>query len=241
MGTHKSIKVADDLYCYVWRGRGNNCNSVLLVDVLKGTRPHILVDPGHVRNEAHEQCFDSLVDVMEQDGLKMEEVGLIISTHCHPDHFEASEIAAQKSGALVAMSCEEEEFYRQVGEGFFGFFGSRPPAGKVSLFLKEGVLSVDGTGGTGISVFITPGHSPGSVSLYREEDKILISGDVVFQGGVGRTDFPGGNPAQLRRSIERLAALDVECLIPGHSMGPEDIICGKRAVESNFQMIRRLV
>lgn len=241
MGTHKSIKVVDDLYCYVWRGRGNNCNSVLLVNILKGTRPHILVDPGHVQNEAHEQCFASLAVAVERDGLRVEDVGLIISTHCHPDHFEASEIAAQKSGALVAMSREEEEFYRQTGEGFFDFFGSRPPEVKVSLFLKEGALSVDGTGGTGISVFLTPGHSPGSVSLYRGKDKILISGDVVFQGGVGRTDFPGGNPAQLRSSIERLAALDVECLIPGHSMGPEDIICGKRSVESNFQMIRGLV
>ena len=241
MGTHKSVKAAEDLFCYVWQGRGNNCNSVLLVDILKGNRPHILVDPGHVQNEAREQCFASLTAAVERDGLRMEDVGLIIITHCHPDHFEASELAAQKSGAPVAMSHEEEEFYRREGKAFFSFFGSSPPVARVSLFLQEGALSVDGTGETGISVFLTPGHSPGSVSLYREKDKILVGGDVVFQGGVGRTDFPGGNPVQLRRSIERLSALDVECLIPGHSMGPEDIICGKRSVESTFEMIRGLV
>ena len=55
---HQSVKLAEHLYCYVWQGRGNNCNAILWPSVLRGEHPHVLVDPGHVRNELGETCFD---------------------------------------------------------------------------------------------------------------------------------------------------------------------------------------
>ena len=67
----------------------------------------------------------------------------------------------------------------------------------------------------------TPGHTPGSVSFYFRNEKLLIAGDTLFQGSVGRTDLPGGNPAQLKSSIqERLYVLDDSTVvITGH--GPQ--------------------
>lgn len=82
-------------------------------------------------------------------------------------------------------------------------------------------------------VISTPGHSPGSLCLYWPKQKALFSGDVVFSGGIGRTDFPGGNGKLLKESIQRLAQLDVEYLLPGHG----EALRGRKAVETNFQMI----
>jgi hydroxyacylglutathione hydrolase len=88
-------------------------------------------------------------------------------------------------------------------------------------------------GDTRLSVIPTPGHSPGSICLYHPKEKLLISGDTLFYMGVGRTDLPGGDLDQLKDSIERLAKLDVEYVLPGHG----EMIKGRKAVERNFQVI----
>ncbi|MCD6390681.1 MAG: MBL fold metallo-hydrolase [Dehalococcoidia bacterium] len=236
---HESVRLAENLYCYVWQGRGNNCNTILLPAVLRGERPHVLVDPGHVRNEIGEPCFNSLTQAMEKDGFKIDATGLVITTHSHPDHIEAAELVVKKSGALFALSREEDEFYRTAGKMLFQAFGSKPPQVEPFFYLKEGDLSLGAKNNkVEIKVFLTPGHSPGSISLYLEENKILITGDVVFAGSVGRTDFPGGSPSLLRKSIDKLSQLDVEYLIPGHSTEKSSIIAGKDKVRRNFYTVK---
>ncbi len=75
----------------------------------------------------------------------------------------------------------------------------------------------------GCDVIETPGHTPGGVSYFFTDAKILFSGDTLFAGSVGRTDFPGGDMATLRESLRRLTALDdTTRVIPGH--GPETTI-----------------
>jgi glyoxylase-like metal-dependent hydrolase (beta-lactamase superfamily II) len=239
---HKSVKLAENFYCYVWQGRGNNCNAILWPSVLRGERPHVLVDPGHVRNELGEPCFDSLTQAMARDGFKIEDVGLVIATHSHPDHIEATELVVEKSGALFTLSREEDEFYRTMGKAFFQTFGDKPLEVNPSFYLKEGDLSLGAKNSkVAVKVFFTPGHSPGSFSLYLEEDKILISGDVVFAGSVGRTDFPGGSPSLLRKSIDELSQLDVEYLVPGHSTEAGSIIAGKDKVKRNFYTVKMFI
>ena len=102
---------------------------------------------------------------------------------------------------------------------------------KVDFFLKEGDLKV---GSKTLQVLHTPGHSPGSISLYWPEKKALFTGDVVFAMGVGRTDFAGGDGGLLRDSIERLAALDAEWLLSGHG----EVIRGKTNIRRNYDYIR---
>jgi glyoxylase-like metal-dependent hydrolase (beta-lactamase superfamily II) len=236
------VKLAEKVYCYVWEGRGNNCNAVLWPSALRGEHPHVLVDPGHIRDELGETCFDSLAQAMENDGFKMEDIGLVIATHSHPDHIEAVELVVEKSGALFALSREEDEFYRTMGMKFFQMFGVKPPQVQPAFFLKEGDLSLGAKEDKlAVKVFLTPGHSPGSVCLYVEEGKILISGDVVFAGSVGRTDFPGGSPSLLRKSIDELSKLDVECLVPGHHTGMGSVIAGKDSVRRNFYTVKMFV
>lgn len=239
---HNSVKLAKGFYCYAWQGRGSNCNSVLLSSVLRGERPHILIDPGHISNELGEPCVDSLAEAMDKDGFKMEGVGLVIGTHCHPDHIEAAEWVVKQSGALFTLSREEDEFYRNMGKMIFQAFGAKPPEVEPFFYLEAGDLSLGASDDQlAIRVFFTPGHSPGSVSLYLEEEKILISGDVVFAGSVGRSDFPGGSPSLLRKSIDELSRLDAEYVVPGHSTGAGSIIAGRDEVRRNFYAVKMFI
>jgi glyoxylase-like metal-dependent hydrolase (beta-lactamase superfamily II) len=74
----------------------------------------------------------------------------------------------------------------------------------------------------------TPGHSPGSVCFYFAALKLLISGDTLFNGSIGRSDLPGGNSMQIIRSIrtQLLPLPDETCVLPGH--GPETTIGQER-------------
>ena len=68
-----------------------------------------------------------------------------------------------------------------------------------------------------LQVIETPGHTPGGVCYYLPEEKLLLSGDTLFAGSVGRTDFPGGDMATLMASLKKLAALPGDtCVVPGH-------------------------
>jgi glyoxylase-like metal-dependent hydrolase (beta-lactamase superfamily II) len=92
-------------------------------------------------------------------------------------------------------------------------------------------------GETEIELIPSPGHSPDSICYYIPAEKALICGDVIFSQNTGRVDLPGGSAAELKASIERLAQLDVEYLLPGHM----NIVTGQENVKKNFEFIRQYV
>ena len=234
------MKLVENLYCYIWPGRGNNCNTYVFANVLDGGRPHVVIDPGHLVNEFREPCFEQLLASMVGDGLRPEDVGLIINTHSHPDHCEASQALAditrsnagqgQAKQALIAFH-EDEVAYRREMAQRFGMHVEMEP----DLLLREGDLDL---GNVHLKVLHTPGHSPGSISLYWADQRVLITGDVVFYGGIGRTDLPGGDGQLLKQSIERLSEFDTEYLLPGHSTQFGMIVQGKDKITKNFRFIK---
>jgi glyoxylase-like metal-dependent hydrolase (beta-lactamase superfamily II) len=167
---------------------------------------------------------------MEKDGIKREDIRYIINTHSHPDHYEASEIFSG-SDVKIALSAAEMDFMTK-GQGayLYELFGLEAPKVKVNLILNGGEMKL---GEETFQVVHTPGHSPGSASLYWPAKKALFSGDVIFSQNVGRTDFPGGDSSLLKESIRSLSKLGAEYLLAGH-LG---IVRGGRNVARNFEFV----
>ena len=214
------MQLAPELYFYPWtQTTVNNCNSVLIA----GGAP-TLVDPGH------RQLYGHVENGLAGDGFR-ELPGLVLLTHCHPDHLEAA-AQLQRQGAKLAMHATEIAYMHGQGRALASSLGMSFPEITMDIILEEGELTL---GQDTLQVIHTPGHSPGHVCLYWPKLKALIAGDLVFAQGVGRVDFPGGNGEQLKASIKKVAALDIELLLPGH--GP--ILRGKEQVAKNFALIEQ--
>lgn len=206
------MKIIDGLYGFLWQSTTeNNCNS-FFVD---GTKK-ILIDPGH------RHLFQHVRRGLERIGISPEQIDAVLVTHGHPDHLET--VGSFGPSTRWAMSRIDYEFVMK-------YLGSRTDFPLPAFFLQEGELVI---GDTAFQVFLTPGHSPGSVCLFWPEKKALFTGDVVFSQSIGRTDLPGGSGRQLKESITRLAELDVEVLCPGHG----DVVTGRENVRKNFKMIK---
>jgi len=207
------------IYAYLWQSSfENNCNSYIL-----GEERAILVDVGHQRHVSH------LLRGMDGDGITLDAIDLIIITHCHPDHHEA--LPSFLDGRVKATYHREEDRYlREEGGALYQMMGSPLPAIRPDFYLREGTLQVDRSV---YQIVHTPGHSPGAICIYWPERKVLVTGDLLFYRGVGRTDFPGGDGKQLIQSIEKVRKLDVEILLPGHG----ETILGKDQIEENFTFI----
>lgn len=215
------MRLEKDLYAYLWQNvYENNCNTYLIHREVT-----ILIDPGHSHH------IPNLFDQMKEDGISPEEIDLIILTHSHPDHFEGLEAFLNKP-VKVAMNQEEERYLLENGKRLFEMMTQSVPEFRIDFYLKGGELHL---GGELFHIYQTPGHSPGSLSIYWSERKVLFTGDLVFYGGIGRTDFWGGNPKLIKESIERISRLDTELLLPGHG----EIVMGKEKVLQNFEFIRQ--
>jgi glyoxylase-like metal-dependent hydrolase (beta-lactamase superfamily II) len=220
------MRLVGDLFAYVWPGKDNNCNSYVLAGVLKDDR-HAVIDPGHVVTPAlREAALQSLYERMEEDGLDSAAIGLVLLTHCHPDHSEAAAEIRNGTGALVALHEAEAGLYSRFG-------------GKVDLFLGEGRLDLGKESPVQLTVFHSPGHSPGHTTLYWPRERVLIAGDLIFYRSTGRVDLPGGDARALKNSIERLSDLDIEYVLCGHPYGHPGIIEGADEVRQNFEFLRR--
>lgn len=219
------MKLMDNLYAYVWQGNDNNCNSYVFSGAL-GNGKHVVVDPGHLLTPSYgESGLETLYADMEKDGLSNESIGLVLLTHGHPDHCEAAMEIREDKNALVALHKADEAVYGMLG-------------GKIDIYLDEGNLEFSGERITRLQVFHSPGHTPGHVTIYWPEEKVLIAGDCIFFRSTGRTDFPGGDPLSLRRTIDRLSGLDIEYLLCGHPYGNSGILEGSEAVQDNFRFIK---
>ncbi len=215
------MKIAENLYVYFWRNpQENNCNSVFI----DGKVP-ALIDPGHSHR------VSNLMDRMRQDGLDPKKIQVIICTHSHPDHFTGT-MALRDMSVKVAISKEEEKFIEDIGKPAYRKQGLQTPDYKVDFYLKEGQLLL---GKHEFEILLTPGHTPGSLTIYWPRYKLLIPGDVVFAKGVGRVDLPGGDEKALKNSVALLSGLPVELIIPGHGTAVQ----GEKNVKMNFEFIKK--
>ncbi len=213
------MKITEGVYAYIWKSMfENNCNMYYFGDPL-----NILFDIG-LKNYT-----DVRFENMKEDGLDIKKIQYIVNTHSHPDHCEGC-FPFMGKDIPVAMYKDEIDFINELGPGFFQMMGLEMPKLEFKIILNEGKWQV---GDTELEVIHTPGHSPGSISIYWPEKKTLVCGDLIFERSVGRTDFPGGDGDLLKNSIQKLSKLDIEILLPGHM----NFIKGRDAVKENFDFI----
>lgn len=180
------------------------CNCTIIGDPVTGKA--IVVDPGG----NHQMILDRL----EALGLK---VVSIIHTHAHLDHFLASGEMKKATGATLHLHKGDQFLWDNLEMqcNMFGIPYTPVPAPDHWLQDDEALAC-----GCGVAMH-TPGHTPGSMSFWFPQDKLLIAGDTLFRGGIGRTDLWGGDSKTIEQSIRgRLYRLDEEAVVvTGH--GPD--------------------
>jgi glyoxylase-like metal-dependent hydrolase (beta-lactamase superfamily II) len=133
----------------------------------------------------------------------------------HFDHIMAVLVVQQATGAALCVPALEAPALTDPVRSLFALFGGDMPQGLTAdRLLEEGDIVCAGKD-IALTVLHTPGHTPGS-SCYMAGN-VIFTGDTLFAGTVGRTDFPGGDTATLLRSLSRFKALEGEyTLYPGH-------------------------
>lgn len=151
----------------------------------------------------------------------------LLNTHGHVDHLTGTRRICEKYSIGFHIHKDDKFLLDGAVEygKFFGFNIEDPP--EPASWLVDGETFIAGE--MEISVFHSPGHSPGSLVFYVKQAGILITGDVLFAGSIGRTDLPGGNYGQLINSIRsRILVLPSETIVyPGH--GRETTIGNEKA------------
>lgn len=169
-----------------------------------------VIDPG-MSSEDEEKALQAFI---EREKL---EVSILINTHLHIDHACGNGFVMREYGVKSAANINDkplgESLKSQAREFMLDF---EPQGTEISTFLNDGDIVEIGEGK--LKVLEVPGHSPGGIALYCEEDHFLLSGDSLFEGSIGRTDLPGGSYRQLINAVhEKLMTLPPKTVVyPGH-------------------------
>lgn len=180
-------------------------NAYLLWDE---TKEAVVIDPA-CSNRSEESVLSRFV---EEQGLQVVQ---LLNTHGHFDHLMGNSFAETKWGLKCRIHPDDLPMVSQAKQlaMFFGISMANP-AEAVALVPGEEIPF----GHSVLKVIHVPGHSSGSVAYHSEADQLLVVGDILFEGSVGRTDLPGGNHGQLISGIkEKLLTLDDSTKVyPGH-------------------------
>lgn len=189
-----------------------NCTLIWCEKTNKGA----VVDPGG--------DLDRIEAAIEETGMELEK---ILVTHAHLDHVGAVADLAERTGVPIEGPHEADQFWiDQLPEQGEAYGMGRLKTFTPDRWLKGGDSCT--VGDETFQVFHCPGHTPGHVVFFNEPNRLVLVGDVLFKGSIGRTDFPKGDTAALYQSIrDSLLPLgDDVTFIPGH--GPPSTIGDER-------------
>lgn len=194
-----------------------NCSLVICEETKKAA----IVDPGG--DVAH------ILDIVAQQGVTVEKVLL---THGHLDHVGGTQSVAAKLNVPIIGPEKQDAFWLDQLEAQSQRFGfpMHISFAPTAWLEEDEVVTV---GNIVLKVLHIPGHTPGHIALLDEQSQQIIVGDILFNGGVGRSDFPRGNESQLISGIKnKLLTLAPETVVfPGH--GPTTTI-GREKISNPF-------
>jgi glyoxylase-like metal-dependent hydrolase (beta-lactamase superfamily II) len=170
------------------------------------TQEGLLIDPA--------EDAKRLLSEAKSHGLNT--IKYIVNTHSHVDHIMGNAEMVEETGAKIVIHEKDASALAQTPSDLLEMFGATPSP-PADILVKEG--DAIGVGNVQLKVIHTPGHSPGGMSLYL--DGMVFTGDTLFVGSVGRTDFPGSSWELLEASIrKKLYVLPGETVVfPGHNYG----------------------
>ena len=192
----------------------------------KATLEGVIIDPG--------ADADEIEAAVKENGVK---VRCVLNTHGHFDHVGANKAMKAAFGAPIAIHPDDAPLMADAHEHGI-FFGVETPRQAAPDILLEDGQSME-FGPLKFKVIHTPGHTKGGVCLYLESAKALFTGDTLFAGSVGRTDFEGGSMDELMASIGgKLLSLDDKVMVlPGH--GPSSTIGEERQTNPYLAGMKR--
>jgi len=170
------------------------------------TKEAIVIDPGDEP--------DLILDFVKEEGLNLK---YILCTHGHFDHIGAVREMKEGTGAEILLHEDDLEIYRHSPQLAIQYFGIEiDPQPEPDRLLKDNeIIQINNIQ---LKIIHTPGHSPGSISIYT--NGYLFTGDTLFKGSIGRTDIPGGDFNELLNSLKKISTLPLETnVLPGH--GPK--------------------
>ena len=189
------------------------CNCSIIGD--ETTREAMVIDPGDE--------IEEITEILRKHNLQVKQ---IVITHAHIDHVGGAMKLRQLTGAPILLNQNDNALLKMldVQAAWIGM----PTPGKVEVESTVDEGDALRVGNLSAGVIHTPGHTEGSICLYFQAEKLLIAGDTLFAGSIGRTDLPGGSFEKIMRSLHgRVLALpDETVVIPGH--GPSTTIGEER-------------
>lgn len=183
-------------------------NTYLAID--EATNEAAVIDPS-MNDCEEEKLFSSYV---ESNNIRITQ---IINTHLHLDHcFGINYVRSKYDVKLKAHG--NDAILGEIIDQQYQMFGMRPKGCKIDIDERLKDHDIIMIGESSLEVIASPGHTLGGIALYSSADKLLFTGDTIFQGSIGRTDLPGGNHSQLIRSItSRILSLPADVrILPGH-------------------------
>jgi len=192
-------------------------NTIVISD---STNECIIIDPG-CYNDEEKKTLKNYITTNNLNPVRL------INTHCHIDHILGNNFVFRNWGIDLEINEKDLDLLNNADQiaKLYGFTNyERSPMPK--KFINED--DIINFGISELKVIFTPGHAPGHISLYSEKDNLIISGDVIFQNSIGRTDLPGGDFNTLINSIKnKILSLDDNVIIYcGH--GPNTTVGNER-------------
>ena len=180
---------------------------------LMGVNCYILGDPDEALILDPGSDADGITKTLIENNIKAK---YIVLTHCHFDHIMAVEELVKKLGVKLVACRNEKENLMRSDINYTDRYSRKLIELVADIYVKDG--EVIRSGECEFKVIETPGHTSGSICLYCEKEKLLVSGDTLFFASVGRCDLATGNEAELTKSIKtKLFVLpDDVIVLPGH-------------------------